>query len=465
MSTPRVSEATQMRKLINATDQLLRDLTAYYRESVTLAAPESDSLVLAAWTLASAIYDAGQHCTYLAITADDINSGKSTLSKAIAAVTDSALIAQPTIAAIQRITQPVVIIDQFDTLITARYADKQNIFGYLASGHTNGYINPIADMRDQRKNIERNPFGPKVLCGTQIENLLDDAVESRAILLRMRRQDRTESEALGPVTDMSKRAASLRNSITVWSNRVKPYMTAYLADRRVIEIAPDRKLFNRDCDIWAPLIGICDLAGIEWGKRIRETAIDLLSDAAEPLLSSAERMDTKLRELMTGARIVVGNYRDGADRPPIPAMDEYASITNESFGWVPGGGRGGRTNWRRKLTQSGRDLPGGSLVIDKGKRSAELRFRAGEFEQIACAMGSKRKAVISAYRQAGRLHASEGRSSIKAAMHYAQSQINLIAIDVSTWFWPDQPEGMPLSVKEIERTLRGEDPDMKEWSK
>lgn len=412
------------RALPALTASLLNDISAFVTDHVTLVNPESDAPKIAAWILHAAISRAGDYCSYLLINADGHDSGKTTLARIIGKILpDAILIAQPTVAALARIQADVVIVDQFDTLLKAKGTDRHALEGWLDSGHTRDFINPLSDPADITATVNRSAYGPKILCGIGIVNDLPDTVTSRCHIVRMRPQTLTEATRDRPTPDERDKAASaLSKRIASWASASMPVIRDSIAGIRSIKISDNLTIFNRECDIWAPLISIAELTSDdEWRKRIITSAESsaVMQDAP---ITTADRMDAQLHNLFHQGRLTARNWITG--KAPIPDAFDFP-VTNQDLGFPAGRYSNART------------LPEGRLIINSRMGKAELRFKAATFDSIAEAMGSRKREVTSAYRDAGRLHAATGKGSMPLAYQQGQSNVAMIAIDVSTWFWPN----------------------------
>lgn len=433
MTAPNVSARRKPRKPVASalparTASLLTDISGFVADYVTLINPESDSPKIAAWILHAALYDAGDYCSYLLINADGHDSGKTTLARVIGKLLPGAiLIAQPTVAALARIQSSIVIVDQFDTLIKAKATDRPGLEGWLDSGHTRDFVNPLSDPANITATVNRNPYGPKVLCGIGIVNDLPDTVMSRCHVIRMR--PRTLAEAIrdrpGPA-ERDKTGAELRDRIIAWAIDAMPVIRPAIADIRSIKVTDSLTIFNRECDIWAPLVAIAELTGNDdWRKRVI-TSAETSAVMQDAPVTTADLMDARLRLLFNQGRITAYNWLDG--KAPISDAFDFP-VNNRDLGFPAGRFPNVKT------------LPPVSLYLLNRGSKAELRFKAATFDTVAEAMGSRKREVTAAYRDAGRLHAQTGRASMALQYRQGEKDSAVVAIDVSNWFWPEGNTG------------------------
>lgn len=429
---------------------MLSDTAGYFTDAVTLANPDIDSATLAAWVLHASICQAGQHCTYLVINSDTGNCGKTSLISAIGHILPGArLLAMPTIAALQRMAADILLIDQADTLMQARSTDQYLFTGWLNSGHTKGFNNPLSNPEDITGTIDRSPFGSRALAGISLANMLDDNVLARSVIVQMRTQSREDNkrERMN-ASELMSLAETLARRITKWAGKNAQVICAQVDNARYTTLADGTEIHNREYDIWGPLVTICRNAGDGWYKRITDAANNGTDPENAPEQMLAQTIDSELLSLMRSKRVTVSNWTN-RNAPPIP--DHYNfPVSNDDLGWpMP-----------RYGTKA---LPGASLVLNTERNAAELRFMAATFNDVCAAlrngMGRKKRTVTAAYKDAGRLHATSNRSSLQTPMFSGQGDSTLICIDVSHWFWTDQPPGMSRTEKEITRILKAETED------
>jgi hypothetical protein len=177
--------------------------------------------------------------------------------------------------------------------------------------------------------------------------------------------------------------------------------------------------------LWRGLITIADLIGPEYGERVRACTADYIDNEPVISLTLADKYDAGLRALMRERKISADNW-DMPGKAPLKGAVNFG-LTDADFGYPAP-----RNSIRGKL-------PSASLIFNAAEVRAELRFKAAEFAEVCAALpGSPSKSdVTRAYTDAGRLHAKAGRSSTQLPMHSGQGDISVIAIDVSTWVWPD----------------------------
>lgn len=431
-----------------STASLLADLTRYYSDSVTLTEPDNDALVLAAWTLHAAMAQSGQHCTYLIVNSDSGGCGKSELMLAISKLLPASyLLSMPSVAALQRRAENILLIDQADTLLQARSTDIQLFTGWLNSGHTNGFSNPLSDPNDITATIQRSPFGSRALSGIGIANILDDSIMARSVTIHMQPQSLNDAKRNRPsIAELDKVAVNIAARILDWTEIVSGKIVSLL-DARYTSLSDGTEIHSRDYDIWGPLIEICRLANGDWYKRISASVLNGINPNTGERLTAADRIDTELLMRMLNGRITVYNWYHGPNNKDRPIPDQYNfPIRNEHLGWPI-----------RKFQRD--KLPEASLKLDVKNETAELRFNNKLFYKICDDLKIKKSIITDTYMKAGRIRGTGNRPENKTNMYSGHKADNLIVIDVSHWFWTDQPPGMSRVEKAVERMVRESESD------
>jgi hypothetical protein len=117
---------------------------------------------------------------------------------------------------------------------------------------------------------------------------LPDTIRSRSILIRMRR--RAPDENVEPYRERIHAPAGqgLRDELAAW---------AIEAEADLTEARPEMPdgIVDRDADIWEPLLAVADMAGGEWPKLARVSAVTLVTLAKGGTPSIGIRLLTDLK--------------------------------------------------------------------------------------------------------------------------------------------------------------------------
>lgn len=409
---------------------------------------ENQRLIIALWIIMTYFY---QDCTvipYLHITSDIPDCGKTEIAHIINNLSYESDIVDPTVSALSTFRNSgrhTIIIDEISQLLNSKSTDKEAFSRLLNHGNRPGVSWEVASKDIIGVTDKRDTFFPKVFVGIAPDSVFGDALASRCIRIMVypgddaAQAEREHRQAIRPIARTAEglriRLAALGNMPDLHARMREAYSNpAIMLETRTLNT--DTVLYNRNADLWRPLIRIADMCSVAYGKQIREHI--LVTQHIEPdyVPTQIDRIDNALRAAMRDGRITISSYLDSRKSP---LGNASYPMTNADFGWP-----------RRQIKGK---LPGGSLVINAGLMKAELRFRANEFDSICAGIGFNRREVIQGYKSAIRLHTSEGRSSIRLAMHAAESQTTVIGIDVSPWFWDNPPLGDETH-KSVERIIR-----------
>jgi len=142
---------------------------------------------------------------------------------------------------------------------------------------------------------------------------LPDTIQSRAIIINMRR--RANYERIEPFRkrDIEHEGEALKKSLEDWCASIKGHVGNPFPD------LPEA-ITDRNADIWESLIAIADCADEDWSNKARVAAVALVADSADMVASLGVRLlgDMKLifgvRESMSTEEILVA-LRSMAEAP------------------------------------------------------------------------------------------------------------------------------------------------------
>lgn len=204
----------------------------------------------------------------LAAVSAEPESGKTRLLEILDLLTPNPmLILSPSVAAVFRKLaneQVTLLIDECDTIFNFRGKDDQNedLRALLNAGYRRGAHIP----RCTGKNHEVQEFA--VFAATALAGIgdLPETVMTRAIVIRMKR--RTSSETVEPfrLRIHEEQGHALRDRLALWAESVGAEAGAAYPD------LPEG-VVDRRAEAWEPLISIADLAGRDWARRSRVSAV------------------------------------------------------------------------------------------------------------------------------------------------------------------------------------------------
>lgn len=251
--------------------KLLDDLTATINHYVVL--PAGSAEVVASWIVHTHCHDAAQHSPILAVSSPTHGCGKSTLLDVIAALAHDPLGTCDTRAAglFRSIEQRkrTVLVDEADNFLI----NNKDFLPFLNGGHRRGAATNVIRVEQTSGGLKPKEFpswAPKAIffIGSLME--LAPTLADRSISIRPKKKLPSEhvSRFDGPNDDTQ----ALSARIAEWSK-------GGFDTLRGSNTAIPSSLSNRAADNWRPLFAIADLAGKDWGERIRETASLLTAPA------------------------------------------------------------------------------------------------------------------------------------------------------------------------------------------
>lgn len=406
-------------------------LCEYFSDVHTHWDDPDEPLTVSLWTLHTWFirqYEYRYNFTvYLYVASHGPDCGKTELAKAIIATCNGARGVIPTVAQIKRYLavagNRVMVIDQFHNLARAKSVDKEMLDGILNNGHSPGFS--INDTALDGTPLYYDTFYPKAFFGITSYQPTPEVL-SRCIRIT------AHPATLDDTRELSKRqtlrppdvnAREINRMISEWLTDI----TTRELDQRMTDMGKvirlnDGEIFNREADNWRMMFALADMAGLDYGKRIRDYAAKLTNSHTEVSQADeteAARIDGLILKLARTGRLPVENWKEPGKTPINDHPDVIVRASD--FGW-PRDSRYGKD----------KRLPAVALLFNPGKREAELRIRTTEMDEIAGALGMTRGDIIRTYRNANRLHAQKGRNYISLPFYSGQKQPTAVfAIDFS----------------------------------
>ncbi len=266
---------------------VLNELTASVHRFVMLG--EHEAVAVALWVVQAHAHDLRNISPILAVTSPEKRCGKTTLLDLLSLLVPKPLpasnISAPALFRSVEKYHPTLLVDEADTFLR----NSNELRGVLNSGHQR---NGAWVIRTAGDDFEPRIFGtwsPKVIA---LIGKLHDTLVDRSIEIRLQR--RLPSERIERLRDRA--APALK--------KVARRVARLVADNgpRIRDAEPNlpANLHDRAADNWEPLLAVADLAGPEWGRRAREAARALSSNAEDE--SSLTLLLGDLRLMFQGAK-------------------------------------------------------------------------------------------------------------------------------------------------------------------
>ena len=213
------------------------------------------------------------------ITAPEKGCGKTVLLSTLAKMANKPLQASNiTAAAMFRVIEahaPTLFIDETDTFMR----DNEDLRGIINSGHTRESAYVLRTVGDDFDVKRFSTWSAKALSGI---GHLPETIESRAIILKMRRKIDGET------------TRNLRHTPAEVFDEVKQKLARWSDDNgtRFASMRPILKgLNNRDADNFEPLLAIAQLAGGHWIERVNAAALALCASDSDNRSIGIELLD------------------------------------------------------------------------------------------------------------------------------------------------------------------------------
>jgi phage/plasmid primase-like uncharacterized protein len=183
---------------------------------------------------------------------------------------------------------PTILYDEIDTLFGPKAKDNEEIRGILNAGHRRGAMAGRCVVRGKIIDTEELP----AFCAVALAGLgnLPDTILTRSVVVRMRR--RSPSETVEPYRRRvhAPIGNGRRDRLAHWARAVQKQAAA------LRPLMPDG-VTDRNADVWEPLLAVADLAGGDWPRKARCSAVSLVSLAKAASPSLGVRLLGDLREI------------------------------------------------------------------------------------------------------------------------------------------------------------------------
>jgi putative DNA primase/helicase len=233
----------------------------------------------ALWVCLTWLVDYATVLPLAVITAPEKGCGKTVLLSTMAMMANKPLQASNTSAAAMfRVIEahaPTLFIDETDTFMR----DNEDLRGIINSGHTRSSAYVLRTVGDDFEVKRFSTWSAKALSGI---GHLPETIESRAIILKMRRKIAGET------------TRNLRHTPPAVFDEVKQKLARWSDDNgtRFASMRPIMAgLNNRDADNFEPLLSIAQLAGGQWVERITAAALVLCASESDNRSIGIELLD------------------------------------------------------------------------------------------------------------------------------------------------------------------------------
>lgn len=261
-------------------NEVLEQLRTY------VIADEETLHAAALWVAMTWLVDHATVLPIAIITAPERGCGKTTLLSTIGKMACKPVTASSiSPAAMFRLIdgyKPTLLLDETD----ATLKDNEELRGIVNSGHTKDAAYVVRTVGDNHEPKVFSTWGAKLLCGI---GRIPETIESRAIILKMRRRVRGES------------VSNLRHAPEEAFTRIQQRLARWAMDNATefAELRPIMEgLTNRNADNYEPLLAIATLAGEEWVARITAAA-HILTQFDDDHLSINEKLLADIRNAFT----------------------------------------------------------------------------------------------------------------------------------------------------------------------
>lgn len=295
------------------TARLLDTLEAYSRKYIVMS--DAQHIATAAWTMHTYCYTLRPVTPYLIVTSAEMRSGKTLLLDLLGQVVNRPIsMVAPTEAVLFRVVnqeKPTMMIDETDAIFKEGRSGPSERQEGLRQIINSGYRRGMTVWRMALGNQYAEQFEiycPKVLAGI---GHLPETIEDRGLPIRLRRKLPSERVEEFFDEDAEVEMRETRRYLDGWGSY------ALLNLRRDRPDMPDQ-LDSRAKAAYALLVSICDLAGEEYGHRVRAALVALRCnhDTGEPsrgirLLADLSLVDLSGYDRIPTADLLALLYENG----------------------------------------------------------------------------------------------------------------------------------------------------------
>lgn len=277
------------------TGAMLDQVRDFFTDFVVLPASQYADVVTL-WTVQAHAIGSFDTSPRLIFKSPDKECGKTRALEVLEVLTPAPLVSiNATIAAIFRLLadeQATLLFDEVDAIFNPRAAkENEDLRALLNAGYRRGATVARVVGEGKKMRVERFP----VFAATALAAIgdLPDTIESRAIVIPMRRRAPDESVSSFRRRYVNGQAEELRGWLAQWGGEFADHLAE--AEPEMPEGVTDRA-----ADIWEPLLAIADLAGDEWAHRAREAAVYVVKGRVAEDQSVGVRLLVDVKAVMDG---------------------------------------------------------------------------------------------------------------------------------------------------------------------
>jgi hypothetical protein len=281
---------------VSETARLLESVAVFVRSYVVLS--EAQLTTVALWNLHCHAFAASDYTPYLFVTSAERESGKSRLKEVCELLVPKPISTMNvSTAALFRLAgekpmPPTFLIDELDQIFAPK-SERAELRGLLNAGFRRGeYAIRMVGEGSKMEPHRFEVYCPKLLAGKR-DVQLGDTLESRCIVIELKRKTRAEKIERFRRREVLGAADSLQTWAVDWGGRFVDRLEAARPN------LPD-ELDDREQDVWEPLISIADVAGGDWPERARRAAVFLSAQHSDDAQSLGVRLLADCRETLNG---------------------------------------------------------------------------------------------------------------------------------------------------------------------
>jgi len=300
--------------------KLLNDVATQVRRFIVANAVNIDAITL--WIVFAHIAQKASVCPNLVFSSAVKACGKSTALDVVSRLVPKPLsVASISVAALFRTVEllsPTLLIDEAD----AMFKNNDDLRTLINAGFTKSAAEVVRIVGDDFEPRTFNIYTPKAIA---LIGTLPDTIESRSVIIRMRRRLPDEQiERLRSDRDQDFAPLALRVARWTLDNAEK-----ILAQEPEI----DPTLSDRQADVWRELLRIADTAGGEWPQRARIAAIELCEkqsdegDLSVRLLADIQRIFSEQPERTKWPSQLLVNALNALEEAPLCEVNHGKELT------------------------------------------------------------------------------------------------------------------------------------------
>ena len=158
--------------------------------------------------------------------------------------------------------RPTIMLDEFDCLSPAG-KDNVEMRRIIDAG---AYVGGTVNRHIGKNNVDFDVFGPMAIAGNMLAGQVHRAILSRSLVLQMQKARKNQVPTRWYERSSPAQVEPLREPLRRWAALVMPTAKEHKPS------LPD-EVWNRDSDLWEPLILCADMAGGAWPELARVTAV------------------------------------------------------------------------------------------------------------------------------------------------------------------------------------------------